>query len=210
MPEQVAKAGQSAGQKFAQADAEYAGRLESLSMGERALLGLPYIANDADMTKRRMVARQLTYDFNHTRPGPSTPDDPISDLTNSERRTILATLFGLSDDSAKRIFIDPPFHWCVILPLPLFPRSVQKTETKNNSDFGTNIKFEGDFYANFNCTILDCAQVRIGHGVLFAPNVHIYAATHSVSVTEREQGFERALPVSIGSDTWVGGNVSIM
>ena len=43
----------------------------------------------------------------------------------------------------------------------------------------------------------------MGHGVLFGPNVHIYAATHSVSVTEREQGYERALPVSIGTNTWM-------
>lgn len=71
------------------------------------------------------------------------------------------------------------------------------------SDFGPNIKFEGDFYCNFNTTILDCAEVHMGHGVLFGPNVHIYAATHSVSVTEREQGYERALPVSIGTNTWM-------
>jgi maltose O-acetyltransferase len=72
-----------------------------------------------------------------------------------------------------------------------------------DSDYGTNIKFEGDFYCNFNTTILDCAEVRLGHGVLFGPNVHIYAATHSVSVSEREQGYERALSVSIGRNTWM-------
>lgn len=71
------------------------------------------------------------------------------------------------------------------------------------SDYGFNIKFDGDFYCNFNTTILDCAEVQIGHGVLFGPNVHIYAATHSVSVTERENGWERGLPVSVGRNTWV-------
>jgi acetyltransferase-like isoleucine patch superfamily enzyme len=73
----------------------------------------------------------------------------------------------------------------------------------DRSDFGPNIHFEGDFYCNFNTTILDCSEVKIGNGVLFGPNVHIYAATHSVSITEREAGYERALPVSIGRNTWV-------
>ncbi len=34
-------------------------------------------------------------------------------------------------------------------------------------------------------------------------SVHVYCGTHSVAVTEREQGYERALPISIGRDTWV-------
>jgi acetyltransferase-like isoleucine patch superfamily enzyme len=29
-------------------------------------------------------------------------------------------------------------------------------------------------------------------------------------VTEREQGLERALPIKIGRDCWLGGNVSVM
>lgn len=52
--------------------------------------------------------------------------------------------------------------------------------------------------------------MRIGDGVLFGPNVHLYSATHSVSITERETGAERALPIVIGQNTWVGGNVSIL
>lgn len=70
--------------------------------------------------------------------------------------------------------------------------------------------FEGPFYANFNFTCLDAAKVTFGSDVLCGPNVHIYAATHSISVTEREDGWERALPVSIGRDTWIGGNVTIL
>lgn len=78
------------------------------------------------------------------------------------------------------------------------------------SDYGTNITFEGSFYCNFNTVILDCAAVRLGDGVLFGPNVHLYGGTHSVSITERETGAERALPIAVGKNTWVGGNVSIL
>ena len=38
----------------------------------------------------------------------------------------------------------------------------------------------------------------------------IYCGTHTTALPERQAGFERALPVSIGRDSWIGGNVSIM
>ena len=42
------------------------------------------------------------------------------------------------------------------------------------------------------------------------PNVNIYAATHSVEVDERRKALERAYPVEIGDDVWIGGNVTII
>ncbi|CEH14621.1 maltose o-acetyltransferase [Ceraceosorus bombacis] len=40
--------------------------------------------------------------------------------------------------------------------------------------------------------------------------VHLYAGTHTTSVPERLAGLERALPIEIGRDSWIGGNVTIM
>jgi hypothetical protein len=40
---------------------------------------------------------------------------------------------------------------------------------RRGSDYGTNIRLEGNWYCNFNTTILDCAEVVIGDGVLFGP-----------------------------------------
>ncbi|EPQ31364.1 uncharacterized protein PFL1_00699 [Pseudozyma flocculosa PF-1] len=185
-------------QKFAAADEQYAARLSGLSQGERSLLGLPYLCTDAQLTVQRLRARQLEYDYNHSRPGPSPPtpsrcgtletDPTLNDVSNAQRTAILSDLFHLDPQQAKRIFIEPPLH----------------------VDFGFNVAFKGDFYANAGLVILDVAPVSIGHGVLFGPAVHIYAATHSVSVTERASGYERALPVAIGDDCWIGGNVCIM
>lgn len=46
---------------------------------------------------------------------------------------------------------------------------------------------------------------------LFHPtSVSIYGGTHTTALPERQAGFERALPVSIGRDSWIGGNVTIM
>ncbi len=62
---------------------------------------------------------------------------------------------------------------------------------------------------NFDCVILDCAPVRIGDNVLFGPGVPIYAATHPLDAEERIKGPERAKPVTIGNNVWIGGGAII-
>ena len=42
------------------------------------------------------------------------------------------------------------------------------------------------------------------------PLDQVYAATHSIDVAERIAGLERAYPVSVGADTWIGGNVCLV
>ncbi|MDF2152694.1 sugar O-acetyltransferase [Vibrio sp. CAU 1672] len=77
-------------------------------------------------------------------------------------------------------------------------------------DYGANIKLGQNFYANFNCTILDVAEVRIGDNVLLAPNVQLYTAGHPVDVKARvEEGVEFGLPISIGDNVWLGGGVIV-
>ena len=42
------------------------------------------------------------------------------------------------------------------------------------------------------------------------PNVHFYAATHSVDPAERAQALERAYPTTVGDDCWICGNVTVV
>lgn len=72
-------------------------------------------------------------------------------------------------------------------------------------DYGYNVHVGDHFYANFDCTILDVCEVRIGHHCLFGPGVHVYTATHPVDPYERSQGSEYGKPVTIGNHVWVGG-----
>jgi maltose O-acetyltransferase len=76
-------------------------------------------------------------------------------------------------------------------------------------DYGSNITIGDNVFFNFNCVILDIASVTIGSNVLFAPGVHIYAATHPVSAAQRRTGLELGKPVSIGDDVWIGGGVLV-
>ena len=72
-------------------------------------------------------------------------------------------------------------------------------------DYGYNIEVGENFYANFNCIILDVNKVKIGDNVLLAPNVQIYTAAHPIDPTERLSGKEFSKPITIGDNVWIGG-----
>lgn len=76
-------------------------------------------------------------------------------------------------------------------------------------DYGYNIHVGKNFYANFNCVILDVCEVRIGDNCMIAPGVHIYTATHPIDPIERNSGKELGKPVSIGNNVWIGGGAII-
>ncbi|WP_019614209.1 sugar O-acetyltransferase [Psychromonas ossibalaenae] len=77
-------------------------------------------------------------------------------------------------------------------------------------DYGSNIIVGENFYANFNCTVLDVNTVEIGDNVMFAPNVQVYTAGHPLDVKSRvEEGVEFGLPIKIGNNVWVGGGAII-
>lgn len=77
-------------------------------------------------------------------------------------------------------------------------------------DYGVNTRIGERFYANFGCVILDVAPVTIGDGVMFAPGVHVYAATHPIDPTDRLSGVELGKPVTIGNRVWVGGGTILL
>ena len=83
-------------------------------------------------------------------------------------------------------------------------------ESPFNCDYGYNIVVGDNFYANTNCTILDCAKVTIGDDVLIGPNVSFYTPNHAVDADERKAGYEISLPINIGNKVWIGGSVAIL
>lgn len=77
-------------------------------------------------------------------------------------------------------------------------------------DYGSNIFIGEGFFANFNLTILDEAEVRIGDNVFIGPNVSIFTACHPLDAATRNRAIEWAEPVKIGNDVWIGGDVTIV
>lgn len=76
-------------------------------------------------------------------------------------------------------------------------------------DYGENIHIGEYFFANFNLTVLDEAQVKIGDYCFIGPNVSIYTACHPLDPLERNKALEWAEPVTIGNNVWIGGSVTI-
>ncbi|MCG6200898.1 sugar O-acetyltransferase [Psychromonas antarctica] len=106
---------------------------------------------------------------------------PDSDEWNTAMTELLS-------DAADGAYIEPPFH----------------------CDYGSNISLGRNFYANFNCIILDVNRVEIGDNVMFAPNVQVYTAGHPLDVKGRvEEGIEFGLPIKIGHNVWIGGGAII-
>ena len=93
---------------------------------------------------------------------------------------VVKELLGKSEGA----FINPPFY----------------------CDYGKNIEVGKNFFANYNCTILDVAKVKIGDNCQMAPNVAIYTAGHPIHPATRNSQYEYGKPVTIGDNVWIGGN----
>ncbi|NHO57844.1 sugar O-acetyltransferase [Acetobacter lambici] len=76
-------------------------------------------------------------------------------------------------------------------------------------EFGCNITIGNNFYANFDCILLDAAPITIGDNVLFGPRVGLYSANHALDAQERAAGGCYARPITIGQDVWLGAGVHV-
>jgi maltose O-acetyltransferase len=109
----------------------------------------------------------------------------LTEETEEEKRTeLLKELLGSTGD---KLYVEPIFR----------------------CDYGYNIKVGENFYANFDCTILDVCEVTIGDNCFMAPGVHIYTAGHPLHPDERNAGPEFGKPVTIGNSVWIGGRAVI-
>lgn len=97
---------------------------------------------------------------------------------------IVEQLLGKS----HKAFINPPFY----------------------CDYGFHIEVGENFFANYNCTIIDVAKVKIGDNCQLAPTVSIYTAGHPVHPDSRNSLYEYGIGVTIGDNVWIGGNTVIL
>ena len=101
------------------------------------------------------------------------------------RAALLSDLFGAVGEGAN---IRPPFY----------------------CDYGVHIRAGRNLFMNFDCVLLDCAEITIGDDVQIGPAVQIYTATHPLDPAVRRSGLEAAKPVHIGDNVWIGGAAVIL
>lgn len=111
----------------------------------------------------------------------------LTQKLNTADRSDFETLAGIVKEllgKSENAFINPPFY----------------------CDYGTHIEVGRNFFANYNCTILDVGKVIIGDYCQLAPNVAIYTAGHPLHPDSRNSGYEYGIDVTIGDNCWIGGN----
>ena len=97
---------------------------------------------------------------------------------------VVKELLGKSEGA----FINPPFY----------------------CDYGSHIQVGKNFFANYNCTIIDVATVTIGDNCQLAPTAAIYTAGHPLHPQSRNSLYEYGIKVTIGDNVWIGGNTVIL
>ena len=77
-------------------------------------------------------------------------------------------------------------------------------------DYGSNIYVGENFYANYNCTMLDICEIHIGDNAMFGTNCQLLTPLHPLDAKERISGLEYGAPITIGDNAWFGGGVTIL
>lgn len=77
-------------------------------------------------------------------------------------------------------------------------------------DYGCNVSIGDGSFVNHGAYLMDGAPITIGRHVFIGPNFGAYTAQHPLVARERNQGIERALPITIEDDCWIGGDVKVM
>lgn len=75
---------------------------------------------------------------------------------------------------------------------------------------GMHVHLGKNVYINYNCTLVDDANIYIGDGTMIAPNVTIVAASHPISPKLRAEGYGCNKPVYIGKNVWIASNAVIL
>ncbi len=105
-----------------------------------------------------------------------------------ERGAMAAALHALLGEVGAGAYLEAPFH----------------------CSYGFNIVLGEGVYLNAGCVILDSAPVVIGDRCMLGPAVQIYCSDHHRDPDLRRRGIERARPVILGSDVWIGGGAILL
>lgn len=78
------------------------------------------------------------------------------------------------------------------------------------TDYGYNCIIGDNTFINHNAYLMDGAPISIGSFCFIGPNCGMYTATHPIIAEDRNKGLEKALPITIGNNVWIGADVTIL
>lgn len=101
------------------------------------------------------------------------------------KRAVLAELFGAIGSDVELL---PPFQ----------------------CDCGYPISIGEGSFINYNAYFMDGAAITIGAHVYIGPNCGLYTAQHPLRWQDRNTGLERALPIVVEDNCWLGADVKVL
>ncbi len=78
------------------------------------------------------------------------------------------------------------------------------------TDYGENCTIGEGTFINHGAYLMDGAAIAIGAHCFIGPNLGCYTASHTLDVVRRNQGMEKASPITIADNCWLGGDVKIL
>ena len=111
----------------------------------------------------------------------------------------IAELFHVDRDEARRLFrrLVPAAQEGIDFRPPL------------SIDYGDRLVIGARTFINADFMVIGGGLVTIGADCLIGPRCSIYTPNHAEDVTRRLDGWELPEPVTIGSNVWIGGSVTL-
>lgn len=78
------------------------------------------------------------------------------------------------------------------------------------TDYGYNCRIGEATFINHGAYLMDAGKITIGSHCFIGSNCGMYTAIHAMLPEERNRGIERAKPIVLGDNVWLGGNVIIL
>lgn len=77
-------------------------------------------------------------------------------------------------------------------------------------DYGSLTNIGRDVFINSNAYFMDGGSITIGNNVFIGPNSGFYTADHALDYASRNIGLEKASPIIVGDNVWIGAHVAVM
>ncbi len=109
-------------------------------------------------------------------------------MTREERHELLSEIIRAQPQGTTTII--PPFY----------------------CDLGFNLHLGRDILINYDCVLLDCADITIGDRTLIGPQTRLVTASHPLDpqVRAADPLATLARPIVIGENVWIGAGVSVL
>lgn len=134
----------------------------------------------------------------------------LYDVFEQELTDIKDRTYGLVSELSRASYFDTEYVMSLVRKIVAKIGQDSYIVPPFRCNYGDHVFIGNNTYINYNCCFLDSAKVTIGDYVYMGPNCNIFTPCHPIHhELRKEKVTEYALPVTVGSHSWIGGDVVI-